>query len=137
MDDYLSTELAQGTTKGLFNPDVKLFQIPIHSVSLMIVPKKGSKDKRRVVLDFSYPQGSSINDGLPKDSYLDEPLHLRLPGSHTFIDLINLHSPGCLLFKIDLCRAYRQIPVDPQDYRYLAFRWRGKLYFDTVFLFGP
>ena len=136
VDDYLSTEQAQGATQGHFDPNVKLFQLPIHSVPLMTVPKKGSKDKQRVVLDFSYPQGSSINDGIPKDSYLDEPFHLRLPGSQTFIDLINLFGPGCLLFKTDLRKAYRQIPVDPQDYRYLAFGWRSKLYFDTVFPFG-
>ena len=102
VDDYLSTELTQGATQGPFDPDVKLCQLPIRSVPLMTVPKKGSKDKRRVVLDFSYPQGSSINDGIPKDSYLDEPLHLHLPRSQTFIDLINLHGPGCLLFKTDL-----------------------------------
>ena len=136
VDNYLSTELAQGVTQGPFDPNVKLLQLPIHSISLMTVPKKGSKDKRRVVLDFSYPQGSSINDGIPKDSCLDEPFHLHLPGSQTFIDLINLHGPGCLLFKTDLCRAYRQMLVNPQDYRYLAFRWHGKLYFDTVFPYG-
>ena len=121
VDDYLSTELAQVTTQGPFNSDVKLFQLPIHSVPLMTVLKKGSKDKRRVVLDFSYPQGSSINDSIPKESYLNEPFHLRLPGSQTFIDLINVHGPGCLLSKTDLQRAYCQIPVDPQDFRYLAF----------------
>ena len=41
-----------------------------------------------------------------------------------------------MLFKADLKRAYRQVPVDPKDYRFLAFLWRGKLYFDTVFPFG-
>ena len=116
MDIYLSTELAQGVTQGPFDPNVKLFQLPIHSVPLMTVPKKGSKDKRHVVLDFSYPQGSSINDGVPKDSYLDERFHLCLPRSQTFINLINLHGPGCLLFQTDLHRTDRQIPVDPQDY---------------------
>ena len=94
------TELAQGVTEGPFDPDVKLFQLPIHSAPLMTVPKKGSKDKQRVVLDFNYLQGSSINDGIPKDSYLDEPFHLHLPGSQTFINLINLHDPGCLFSKL-------------------------------------
>ena len=77
-----------------------------------------------------------MNDGIPKDSYLSHYFHYRLPGSAQFIDLINFYGPGCLLFKSDLSRTYRQIPVDPKDYRYLAFRLRDKIYFDTLLPFG-
>ena len=86
----------------------------------MTVSKKGFPDKRRNVLDFSYAKESSVNDGIPKDSYLNH----------------NFYGPGCLLFKCDLSRAYRQIPVDPKDYHYLAFHWLDKIYFDTVIPFG-
>ena len=34
-----------------------------------------------MVIDLSFPSGFSVNDGIPKDSYLDEPLALRLPGT--------------------------------------------------------
>ena len=68
----------------------------------MTVPKKGSTNKRRVVLDFSYPEGRSVNDGIPKDTYLGETFHLRLPGSAQFIDIIHFYGRGCLLFKADL-----------------------------------
>ena len=61
---------------------------------------------------------------------------MRLLGSAQFIDIINFYGRGCLLFKADLKRAYRQIPVNPKDYRFLAYLWRGKLYFDTVFPFS-
>ena len=102
----------------------------------MIVPKKGSTNKRWVVLDFSYQEGRSVNDGIPKETYLGETFQLGFPGSAQFIDIINFYGRGCLLFKADLKRAYRQIPVDPKDYHFLAFLWHGKLYFDTVFPFG-
>ena len=36
---------------------------------LMSVPKDDSK--RRVIVNFSFSSGKSINDGIPKDSYLD------------------------------------------------------------------
>lgn len=36
------------------------------------------------------------------------------------------------LFKRDLCRAYRQLPVDPLDYPLLAYLWEDFLYFDKV-----
>ena len=40
----------------------------------------------RVVLDLSYPQGSSVNSGIPKDTYLNEPFSLRLPGTDSLHD---------------------------------------------------
>ncbi|XP_070571747.1 uncharacterized protein [Ptychodera flava] len=43
---------------------------------------------------------------------------------------------SCLLFKRDLSRAYRQIPVDPNDYRYLGYTWRGLLFLDLALPFG-
>ena len=38
---------------------------------------------------------------------------------------------GCLLYKLDLQRAYRQILIDPKDYHLLGFRFNNVLYFDT------
>ena len=101
----------------------------------MTVSKKGFPDKRHIVLDFSYPKLSSVNDRIPKDFYLGHKLYYHLPGSAQFIDLINLYGPGCLLSKCDLSRAYRQIPVDSKNYHYLAFHLRDKIYFHIVFPF--
>ena len=42
--------------------------------------------KPRVVVDLSFPVGSSVNDGIPKDTYLGEPFTLRLPGVDAFVD---------------------------------------------------
>ena len=87
-------------------------------------------------MDLSFPPGVSVNDGIPKDSFLDEPFHLSLPRSTDFADLIITKGPGCFLFKKDLKRAYRQIPVGPRDYNLLGFHWNDLLYFDLVLPFG-
>ncbi|KAK2548904.1 hypothetical protein P5673_030846 [Acropora cervicornis] len=42
----------------------------------------------------------------------------------------------CLLYKLDLQRAYRQIPIDTKDYHLLGFRFNNLLYFDTRCPFG-
>ena len=31
-------------------------------------------------MDLSFPQGSSVNDGIPSDTYLGDQFKLRLPG---------------------------------------------------------
>ena len=132
IDAFLSTEIEYAATAGPFlhNP----FPTPLQTSPLQTVPKDGSK--RRVVLDLSFPQGTSVNDGIPTDSFLDEPFHLTLPRSADFVNLIVAKGPGCYLFKKDLKRAYRQIPVDPKDYILLGYRWQDLFYFDLVLPFG-
>lgn len=118
IDSFITTEISHGATAGPFqhNP----FPTPIQTSPLQTVPKDTCK--RRVVLDLSFPPGASVNDGIPTDSFLDEPFHLSLPRSADFVDLIIAKGPGCFLFKKDLKRAYRQIPVDPRDYIFLGYR---------------
>ena len=41
-------------------------------------------------------------------------------------------SPGALMFKRDLCRAYCQIWTDPFDIPDQVFFWQGTFYFDMV-----
>jgi len=94
------------------------------------------KTKRRVVSDLSFPPGRSVNDGIPKDTFLDVPFHLTLPRSADFVNLILSKGPGSFLYKKDLKRAYRQIPVDPKDYKFLDYKWRDSYYFDLVLPFG-
>ena len=102
---------------------------------LLTVPKKDSTS-RRIVMDLSFPLGTSANDGIPKDTFLDDPFQFHLPDIDAFVALIHKFGKGCLLFKKDLCRAYRQLPVDPHDYHYLGFSFDNLLFFDTVFPFG-
>ena len=64
---------------------------------------------------------------------LDEPFYLSIPHS---TDLIITKGLGCFLFRKDLKRAYRQIPVDPRDYNLLGYYWNDPLYFDLVLPFG-
>ena len=132
INSFIETEISHGATAGPFlhNP----FPSPLQTSPLQTVPKDDCK--RRVVLDLSFPPGASVNDGIPKDSFLDEPFHLSLPRSSDFAHLIIAKGPGCFLFKKDLKRAYWQIPVDPRDYNLLGYHWNDLLYFDLVLPFG-
>ena len=77
--------------------------------------------KSQLVVDLSFPRGTSVNDAIPKDSYLDSPLSLRLPGIDALVNITIQKGTGCLLFKKELRHAYRQLRFDPRDYHLLAF----------------
>ncbi|XP_077985143.1 uncharacterized protein LOC144439784 [Glandiceps talaboti] len=102
---------------------------------LQTVEKKNSLD-RRVVVDLSFPLGQSVNDGIPTDNYLDGPFSLSYPTVDNLTNLIREKGPGCFLYKRDLRRAYRQIPVDPHDYFLLGYSWKDMIFFDTKLPFG-
>ena len=130
MQHFVNTELRYHAIAGPFcnNP----FPQPC---PLQTVPKRGSS-KRRVVVDLSFPPHASVNIGIPDSSYLNEPYKLRLLGIDRLCEFIPQLGQGCLLYKLDLQRAYRQILIDPKDYHLLGFRFNNVLYFDTRCPFG-
>ena len=131
--DYLAKELRLGRVAGPFPhlpfPDGYVLS-PLNTVA------KRDSDERRVILDLSWPCGSSVNDGIPSDSFLGDPMALTYPTLDDIVDAIVAAGPGCMLYKRDLRKAYRQFPVDPGDYHLLGFAWQGVYYFDTVLAMG-
>ncbi len=111
------------------------FSVPLVTSPLNSVPKPGEQD-RRVIVDLSWPIGNSVNDGISKDFYLDEPIELRYTSVEEVCNMVLLMGKGAVIYKRDLRRAYRQIPVDPRDYRYLGYRWNGQWMVDTVLAMG-
>jgi len=120
VDQYVNKEVTLGATQGPFR--LPPFGNDFVASPLQTVPK-GDEGDRRVVVDLSFPPGSSVNDGIPAKQYLGHPLHFTLPSHEAFESLIRRKGPGCQLYKRDLSRAYRQIPVDPYDYHMLGFTW--------------
>ena len=99
------------------------------------MPKKESLE-RRVIVDLSFPEDKSVNNGILKDQYLGETISVQYPTVDNLIDLIKKKGNGCHLFKSDLKRAYRQIYLDPGDIHLLGYKWRGHIYFDRVLTMG-
>ena len=61
---------------------------------------------------------------------------MTYPGVDNLVRIIIEKGRGCLMWKRDLKRAYRQIPIDPSDYIFLAHSWRCGIYFDLSIPFG-
>ena len=101
---------------------------------LMSVPKDVSK--RRVIVDFSFPPGKAINDGISKSTYLEFEVEFCLPSVNSMVIRLNVLGPGCLLYKRDLQGAFRQFSTDPGDYCFTGMIWGGVIYIDTRLAMG-
>ena len=97
---------------------------------------KNDSLEKRIIIDMSFPKGNSINNGIKKDKYLDKIINLTYPTVDSLVSIVRKKGCGCLLFKRDLRRFYRQIPVCPKDYSKLGCCFNGKMYFDKVLVMG-
>ena len=128
----LNKEVEMGGILGPFSKSP--FDSPRFS-PLNSVPKRDS-DERRLILDLSFPQGVSINDGIQKDFYLGEFSKLQLPSVDQLVTRIVQLGRGCKFFKIDLSRCYKQFLMDPLDFEKMGFIFEGHLYFDCTLSMG-
>ena len=101
---------------------------------LMTVPKEIAK--RRVIVDFSFPPGKAINDGIPRTTYLEFETNFSLPSVSSMVDRLNSLGAGCLMYKKDLKGAFRQFNIDPGDYRFVGLSWDKKIFIDTRLAMG-
>jgi hypothetical protein len=130
--NYINKEMAAGALKRLNGNSFK-FQ---HTSPLMSRPK--DSNGRRIILDLSWPRENkaSMNACVPVDSYLNKKFILKLPTVDNIVAIVNSFSTPVHIFKIDLARAFRQIPLDPLDVAFLGIHWQGIMYFNTAVPFG-
>ena len=129
----MSSERAHHAVIGPFSHNP--FSCPVAVSPLNSVPKPDTTE-RRIILDLSWPVGSSVNDGIGSGLYLAQEFALVYPTVDLIADRVAALGPGCLLFKRDLRRAYRQFPVDPYDCPLLGYSWNDHYYFDVVLPMG-
>ena len=116
---YISTELDHKALIGPYNNPP--FEPWFRTNPAMTRPKKDSPDYR-VILDLSYPLGHSVNSHVPLNALDDTPFDLA--------NTMRRLGRGCLLYKVDLSRAYRQLRSDPFDWPFLGIEWKGQYYID-------
>ena len=131
VDAYIAEELEFGAILGPFSES----PIPYSHSSPFMTRAKPNSDRRRVIIDLSWPLGASVNAGIDKDSYLGSKFCLTFPTVDHITDELKKLGRGALLYKIDVSRAFRHVKVDPGDYDLLGLDWHGR-YVDTCVPFG-
>lgn len=97
--------------------------------------KKGTNEWR-IIVDLSFPQGSSVNDGINPEDHLGINITYTLPTIADLITQLQLHGPGAFMWKADLRRAHRQIRIDPLDSLFLGIMIGDDFYLDRCPPFG-
>ena len=132
VDAYLDEEHRFGAILGPFAEN------PItggHSSPFM-TREKSDSDKRRVIVDLSWPKHASVNSGVDKDSYLGTDFTLTFPTVDDITSEVRSLGRGCHLYKVDISRAFRHVKIDPRDYDLLGLEWGDASYIDTCLPFG-
>ena len=96
---------------------------------------KPNSERRRVIIDLSWPLGASVNAGIDKQTYLGSEFELTFPSVDDITNELKRLGRGARLYKVDVSRAFRHLKVYPGDYDLLEPHWRGA-YVDTCLPFG-
>ena len=91
---------------------------------LGVVSKK-TPGEFRLIHHLSFPRGSSVNDYISADN-----THVSYASIEDAIRLIKIAGPGCYLATTDIKNAFRLIPIGPEDYSLLGFKWEGLYCYD-------
>eukprot|EP00117_Sycon_ciliatum_P029789 scpid74607/ scgid1212/ len=126
VSSYLTECCEAGQTAGPF-PEPPF--LCMQTSGLGVVPK--SNGKLRVIHDLSSPDGSSVNDAIPRGQF-----SLHYDSVDTAIAAIMRLGKGSLLTKVDIRNAFRLCPVAPSDWHLLGIRWNGMYYYEKVLPFG-
>ena len=131
VEEYVAKECAERNFIGPL-PSSQLSNGQTIQVSCIgLIPKGHNTGKWRLITDLSFPEGSSVNDGITPE---------RCSLEYITVDKVAASAmamgEGTLLAKIDVKSAYRLVPIHPADRQLLGISWHGSLFVDTKLPFG-
>lgn len=133
LDKYVQTESKNLAMLGPF--DTSPFDAWTNMSPLMTRPK-AEPNKRRIIVDLSFPRGDNVNAHVHKNILFGRYHEHRLPTVQDSVSAIEAMGYRVLLATIDIERAYRNIPVCPLDLPLLGITVRKRIYIDAAMPFG-
>ena len=126
---YLATEISHGAIMGPYKQPP--YGKTTH-VSPFMSREKPNCEDRRIIIDLSWPEMASVNYFTPYNQYLGTTYKLEYPTIDHITRQLCILGKNASLYKVDLSRAFRQLPIDPSDYNLLCLKW-GESYFSDLF----
>ena len=129
VQQFIDDELAHGALLGPFE------EIPHPNFTWAPLMTRPKGQGRRVILDLSFGD-HSVNKATIRDKYDTSEFSLNLPGLDNLVSALRDLGHSARLFKVDISRAFRNIPIDPADAIHLGIKWNNKFYIDKHLAFG-
>jgi len=124
--DTLAWWIRQGYVAGPFiAPPLPEFR----SNSMMAIAQK---NKIRIIMDLSAPEGASYNDAI-NESALEK---VSMSSARLFGYSVQDCGLGARMWKFDMVDAYKNIPAAQQDLRLQGFSWLGRFFVELKKVFG-
>ena len=128
VSECLQEECASGRVLGPFRKELLGAALMINRFG--VIPK-GSTGKWCLIVDLSFPEGNSVNDGInPNICSLH---YARVEDAAK--ELVR-QGRGSFTAKVDIRSAYQTVPGNPQDWWLLGMQWEDSLFVDTTLPFG-
>ena len=123
----IAKELQAGRIGGPFiSPPFP--QLQISPLGLIAKKEAGAY---RLIHHLSFPEGESINDGISADDS-----HVQYQSIYDTIKYIRSMGVGSLMAKTDIEKAFRILPVHPDDYELLGMKVNKLFYYDKALPMG-
>lgn len=123
----IQNELDSGRVAGPFDaPPLPNMQFS----PLGLVPKK-DEGQFRLIHHLSFPDGKSINDGIP--AAMSSVTYQNIDDA---VRLLKRSGPASFMCKTDIENAFRIIPLSPDDYHLVGFQVDGKFFYDKCLAMG-
>ena len=126
--DYIGGEVSTGRMVG---PLDRHSRRAVQCSPIGLVPKGRNTGQWRMIVDLSYPEGRSVNDGI--SSAL---CSVSYPSIDEALSFIKQWGRNTLLLKVDLKSAYRMVPIHPQDRHLFGVCWEDQVFVDQALPFG-
>ena len=131
VDKYLKEEMAHDAIIGPFEKP----PFPVHPFLPFLTREKSNCDQRHIIVDLSWPIGQSVNDASNSSSYEGLDFALSLPTIDHVVHAVKRFGKNCHIAKLDISRAFKQVPIDPRDIDLLGLHW-GTYYIEKRLVFG-
>lgn len=133
VSDYVAVETANRALLGPFHTSPFIQWL---NTSPIMTRPKGTTNKRRIIVDLSYPQGNNVNAFIHKNTLFGTYCEHRLPTVQDTVHAIEEMGYRVKLATINIERAYRNVPVCPLDLPLLGLNVGGQVYIDSAMPFG-
>ena len=128
VEELIQSEIEKGYLLGPF----KKAPFETYRISPIGIAEGKYSKKKRLIVDLSAPYD---NENIP--SIIDKDLHsLSYVTVDDAIELIKKAGVGAMLSKLDICDAFKLIPLSPGVWHLFGIKWKNLYYFYKRLVFG-